>query len=144
MAQFAGVVLNVLALVALTLEASDYFGRQVTIWYQTHDRVLGGLHQIGLERRFSYSLIWLIYGAGLMMFGFRKRSAFVRWQALVLIAFTIGKVFLFDVSELQQGYRILSFIALGAVLMGISYIYHRDWLKLTPRAQATPTQAPSA
>src|SRR5437868_1345291 len=143
-AQLAGVVLNVLALVALTLEASDYFGRQVTIWYQTHDRVLGGLHQIGLERRFSYSLIWLIYGAGLMMFGFRKRSAFVRWQALVLIAFTIGKVFLFDVSELQQGYRILSFIALGAVLMGISYIYHRDWLKLTPRAQATPTQAPSA
>jgi uncharacterized membrane protein len=79
-----------------------------------------------------------------MMFGFRKRSAFVRWQALVLIAFTIGKVFLFDVSELQQGYRILSFIALGAVLMGISYIYHRDWLKLTPRGQSRPTQAPSA
>jgi uncharacterized membrane protein len=134
----------VLALVALTLEASDYFGRQVTIWYQTHDRVLGGLHQIELARRFSYSLIWIIYGAALMMFGFRKRSAFVRWQALVLIAFTIAKVFLFDVSELQQGYRILSFIALGAVLMGISYIYHRDWLKLTPRPQSRPTQAPSA
>jgi uncharacterized membrane protein len=143
-AQVAGIILNVLALVALTLEASDYFGRQVTIWYQTHDRVLGGLHQIELGRRFSYSLIWLIYGAALMMFGFRKRSAFVRWQALVLIAFTVGKVFLFDVSELQQGYRILSFIALGAVLMGISYIYHRDWLKLTPREQSRPTQAPFA
>ena len=73
-----------------------------------------------------------MYGAGLMMFGFWKRSAFVRWQALVLIAFTIGKVFIFDVSELEQGYRIISFIALGAVLMGISYVYHRDWLKLTP------------
>ena len=68
-----------------------------------------------------------------MMFGFGRRSAFVRWQALVLIAVTIGKVFIFDASGLQQGYRILSFIALGAVLMAISYIYHRDWLKLSGR-----------
>jgi uncharacterized membrane protein len=52
--------------------------------------------------------------------------AFVRWQALVLIAFTIGKVFLYDVSRLARGYRILSFIALGAVLLGISFIYQRD------------------
>src|SRR5689334_4209833 len=103
-----------------------------------------GSQTILFERRFSYSAIWLIYGAGLMMFGFRRRSGFVRWQALVLIAFTIGKVFLFDVSELQQGYRILSFIALGAVLMGISYVYHRDWLKLGANAEAKSTEAPSA
>lgn len=75
-----------------------------------------------------------MYGAGLMLFGFWRRSAFVRWQALALMAFTIGKVFVFDVSGLQQGYRIVSFIALGVVLMGISYIYHRDWLKLSSAA----------
>jgi uncharacterized membrane protein len=55
----------------------------------------------------------------------------VRWQAIVLMAVTIAKVFLFDTSNLQQGYRILSFIALGVVLMAMSYIYHRGWLKLT-------------
>ncbi len=49
----------------------------------------------------------------------------------MLLAVTIGKVFVFDTSNLQQGYRILSFIALGVVLMGMSYIYHRGWLKLT-------------
>ena len=79
-----------------------------------------------------------------MTFGFWKRSAFVRWQALALIAFTIGKVFLYDVSALQQGYRIVSFIALGAVLMGISYIYHRDWLKLSPPPQENSTDRASA
>lgn len=130
----AGVVLNLLALVALTLEAADYFTRQLTISYQAHGyRAAPDFQQIAFARHFSYSAIWLAYGAGLMLFGFRKPSAFVRWQALVLIAFTIGKVFLVDVSALQQGYRILSFIALGGVLMGISYVYHRDWLKLTPR-----------
>jgi len=138
----ASIVLNLLALIALTLEASDYFQRQIAGLYQMHDHAAMAFHQINLARNFSYSLMWLAYGAGLMMFGFRKRSAFVRWQALVLIAFTIGKVFLFDVSELQQGYRILSFIALGAVLMGISYVYHRDWLKLSVGAKST--EAPSA
>ena len=140
----AGILLNLLALIALTLEASDYFLRQVSGLYQMHDNAAATFHQLNLARNFSYSLIWLAYGAGLMMFGFRRRSAFVRWQALVLIAFTIGKVFLFDVSELQQGYRILSFIALGAVLMGISYVYHRDWLNLGASATAKSTEAPSA
>src|SRR5215470_2539661 len=127
--RLASILLNVLALVGLTLEASDFFLRRMDGLYQIYPPAT--YHQLNLARNFSYSLIWIAYGAGLMMFGFRKRSAFVRWQALVLIAFTIGKVFLFDVSELQQGYRILSFIALGAVLMGISYVYHRDWLKLS-------------
>jgi uncharacterized membrane protein len=133
--QLAGVALNLLALRALTLEASGYFNRQLTAAYQTHsyNDYSDWRRQILFEQNFSYSAIWLIYGAGLMMFGFWKRSAFVRWQALVLIAFTIGKVFLFDVSELEQGYRILSFIALGAVLMAISYVYHRDWLRLGSR-----------
>ncbi|PYY19342.1 MAG: hypothetical protein DMG60_04670 [Acidobacteria bacterium] len=139
----AGILLNVLALAALTLEASDYFRRQIAGLYQMHDRAAAAFHQIDLARNFSYSLIWLAYGAGLMMFGFGKRSAFVRWQALVLIALTIGKVFVYDVEELQQGYRILSFIALGGVLMGISYVYHRDWLKLAAHSQAKSTEVPS-
>jgi uncharacterized membrane protein len=143
--RLAGVVLNVLALIALTLEASDYFGRQLTSLYQVRQpwQLNGPLQQIELARNFSYSVIWLAYGAGLMAFGFWRRSAFVRWQALVLIAFTIGKVFVYDVSMLQQGYRILSFIALGAVLMGISYVYHRDWLKLSSRAHESSTQRTS-
>ena len=142
--RIASVTLNVLALLALTLEVSDYFRRQITPFYAAHNYSYAAIHQIQLAQRFSYSLIWLAYGAALMLFGFKRRAAFVRWQALVLIAVTIGKVFLYDVSELQQGYRILSFIALGAVLMGISYVYHRDWLKLTPQTEANSTQAPSA
>jgi len=138
--RLASILLNVLALVGLTLEASDFFLRRMDGLYQIYPPAT--YHQLNLARNFSYSLIWIAYGAGLMMFGFRKRSAFVRWQALVLIAFTIGKVFLFDVSELQQGYRILSFIALGGVLMGISYVYHRDWLKLGTGAKSS--EAPLA
>jgi uncharacterized membrane protein len=141
--RFACIALNLLALIALTLEASDYFTRQMTATYLVHRGTSSAWQELELARRFSYSVIWLAYGAGLMLFGFRQRSSFLRWQALVLIAFTIAKVFLFDVSQLQQGYRIVSFIALGAVLMGLSYVYHRDWLKLAPQP-AGNHQAPLA
>jgi len=125
----AVVGVNSLALIALTLEASDYFNR----------RILSGggysaYRQINLDRDFSYSAIWLVYGAALMIVGFRRRSSFVRWQSLILIAFTICKVFLYDVSQLGGSYRIVSFIALGAVLLGISFIYQRDWLGLSPHS----------
>lgn len=141
----AGILLNVLALVAITLEASDYFGRQMTEWFRTHNIVTHETtQQIIFQRNLSFSAIWLAYGAGLMIFGFWKASSFVRWQALVLIAFTIGKVFLYDVSQLQQGYRIVSFIALGVVLMGLSYVYHRDWLKLSSRTANSSVTRTSA
>jgi uncharacterized membrane protein len=130
--RLAVVVLNLLALIALTLEASDYFSRQLTGALG----MTGGVNfaQLGLEREFSYSAIWLVYGAALMAIGFVRRSSFVRWQALILIAVTSVKVFLYDVSALDKGYRILSFVALGGVLLAISFIYQRDWLKLSSRS----------
>src|SRR5882724_6557359 len=130
--KLAGIALNVLALVALTSEANDYFNRQIAGTYQ-HHAMYEAMRQLEIARDFSFSAIWIVYGAALMIAGFWKRSAFIRWQAMVLLAVTIGKVFLYDSRELQQIYRILSFIALGVMLMAVSYAYHRDWFKLSPR-----------
>jgi uncharacterized membrane protein len=128
--------LNVLALISLTLEASDYFDRQI-VSSRNYNYMY---RQAFVARGFSYSAIWLIYGVGLMTVGFWKRSALARWQSLILIAFTIGKVFFYDVSQLGGSYRIVSFIGLGAVLLGISFIYQRDWLKLSSRSSEKPTE----
>ena len=48
----------------------------------------------------------------------------------MLLAVAIAKVFTVDVSELSQGYRILSFLGLGALLLAVSFVYQRDWLHL--------------
>jgi uncharacterized membrane protein len=136
--QIASVALNLLALITLTGEAYHYFNHQQSLLYQVAG-YSGDYGEFNLARNFSYSAIWLVYGAGLMAFGFWKNSAFVRWQALVLIAVTIVKVFIYDVSELEKVYRILSFIALGAVLLAISFIYQRDWLKLSGKSEGAAT-----
>ncbi|HEX6805481.1 MAG TPA: DUF2339 domain-containing protein [Terriglobales bacterium] len=139
------VAMNALALVALSREVADYYSRQFSsirevpgVW-----RGVGGWQQIRsieIARDFSYSALWMAYGAMLMIVGFWRSSAFVRWQALALIAATTGKVFVHDVFELDRVYRILSFVALGVLLLAISFAYQRDWLKLSARkpAEAQP------
>jgi uncharacterized membrane protein len=76
------------------------------------------------------SALWLVLGAALMLLGFRTGVALVRWDALVLIAITIVKVFLFDLARLAAGERILATIVLGVVLLTISFVYQRNWLRV--------------
>jgi len=138
----ASVALNVLALVALSREVADFYARQMAQaephpmrWNPAdYARVRG----IQIARDFTFSALWMAYGAMLMIAGFWRRSAFVRWQALVLIAVTIGKVFVYDVSELDRGYRIVSFVVLGVLLLAISFVYQRDWLRLSKTARGEP------
>ena len=130
------VVINVLALAAFTMEAADYFDRQLESLRALRTQQIVSAYEfrsINTARDFAHSAVWMVYGAGLMWAGFWRRSAFLRWQALILIAVTVVKVFIYDVSALEKGYRILSFIALGALLLGISFVYQMDWLKLSAR-----------
>jgi uncharacterized membrane protein len=130
------VALNLLALRGLSLEVSSYYAQESAELRprgRWDNAGWADWRRINIARDFTYSALWMSYGAMLMVVGFWRRSAFVRWQALVLIAFTIGKVFLYDVSELDRGYRIVSFIVLGVLLLAISFVYQRDWLKLSGR-----------
>lgn len=139
-AQIAVVALNALALTALSREVADLYGRQQAAIqpvyrpgaYPHYDPAYSAnARGIRLAEDFTYSALWMAYGAMLMIVGFWRRSSFVRWQALLLIAVTIVKVFVYDVSQLDKGYRILSFIVLGVLLLTISFVYQRDWLQLS-------------
>lgn len=135
----AVVAMNMLALIALSREVGDYYSQQVAAVRPPLGRadVVSNIRSLNIERDFTYSALWMAYGAMLMAIGFWRSCAFLRWQALVLIAFTTAKVFAYDVSELDRVYRILSFIVLGVLLLAISFAYQRDWLKLSSRKQAT-------
>jgi uncharacterized membrane protein len=139
------IALNVLALVALSREVNDYFLRQLAALqsgpghWGTFD--WKSYRAVEITRDFTYSALWMGYGALLMIVGFWRRSAFVRWQALVLIAITTTKVFAYDVSKLDRIYRILSFVALGVLLLAVSFVYQRDWLHLSKNNSADAAQS---
>ena len=139
-AAIAVVALNALALIGLTREVADYFSRQVAavrpaVFNQGRIGYIDLRHN-DIERDFMYSALWMAYGAMLMIIGFLRKSAFVRWQALLLIAATTVKVFVYDVSQLDREYRIVSFMVLGVLLLAISFVYQRDWLKLSSKSSA--------
>jgi uncharacterized membrane protein len=83
-----------------------------------------------LQQALAISSFLMLYGAGLLALGFWRRSGFLRWQALVLLVFTILKTFLYDMRNLSEGYRVVSLLGLGALLMAISFAYQKDWLGL--------------
>jgi uncharacterized membrane protein len=136
----AVIALNLLALIALGHEIADYYARQMEevrpILSRWNSAYSAEVRRVQIARDFTYSALGMAYGAMLMIVGLWRRSAFVRWQALVLIAATIVKVFVYDVSELDRAYRILSFIVLGVLLLAISFVYQRNWLQLS--AKKTP------
>jgi uncharacterized membrane protein len=112
---------NLLALVALSAEALGYYAAKAS----SGDLAAGARIDLRLAQQLSLSVVWTIYGGAMLAVGIARRSKLLRIMALLLLSLTIFKVFLFDLSELQKLYRIISFIVLGAILLAVSFLYQR-------------------
>ncbi|SIT58756.1 Membrane protein-like protein [Mesorhizobium prunaredense] len=104
-----------LAFVYATLSVRRLFkGEFIGLW--------SGLGQL---ETYTYSALWLIIGVALLTAGVWLKSQVLRVASAALISVAVLKVFLFDMSELEGVLRALSFIGLGAVLIGIGLFYQR-------------------
>jgi uncharacterized membrane protein len=137
LAAVAALIINALILIAVCLEIHSYW------WYVKWRGDWTLMHDYHMYAQFTYSAFFMLFGVALLAIGFWRNSAFVRWQALVLLAVSIGKVFLVDVSELSQGYRIVSFLGLGALLLAVSFVYQRDLLGLRKHESAASHESSS-
>lgn len=68
---------------------------------------------------------WGLEGLALLGAGFALRERVLRLEGLALLLVCILKLFLYDLRNLETIYRILSFIALGLILLCVSWIYTR-------------------
>lgn len=100
--------LGVMVFVVLNVETGSFF----------HDYLLAA-------RFAAVSVLWAVFSVILMIKGFRDNSSAVRKVALVLFSVTLLKVFTFDMSNISTPYRIISFIILGLMLVGTSYLYYK-------------------
>ncbi len=72
------------------------------------------------------SAAWVVQALLLFLVGWRSRASFVRWMGLGLFGLTLAKVALFDLASVDVFWRFLIAIGLGAVMLGISYVYQRS------------------
>jgi uncharacterized membrane protein len=120
----------VLALSYLSLEIRRlYHGARLTIGATT-----------GAEQ-YTYSITWLAFGVVLLAIGILFNSQRARLASAVVIALTIVKAFLVDMSTLTGVYRALSFMCLGLVLVAIGWLYQRILFRRQslPPVSATPS-----
>jgi uncharacterized membrane protein len=75
--------------------------------------------------QYTYSAVWLSFGVALLAAGLLLQSRPGRLASAAVVALTIAKVFLVDMADLTGIFRALSFIGLGAVLVGIGWLYQR-------------------
>ena len=76
-------------------------------------------------RDLTFSIVWAVYALVLLGVGVWRTSRSLRWVSLLLLVVTIGKVFLYDFGELQDLYRVASFVGLGVSLTAVSLLYQR-------------------
>lgn len=106
-------IANIVALIAVSLETWD---------------LVQGLRfdlDLDLAAQVALSALWLVWAAALVAAGIRRDVPGLRWQGLALLLVVVAKTFLVDLSFLDQGYRILSFLIVGALLVAVSFLYQR-------------------
>lgn len=86
------------------------------------DNVSGEARQIGQA---WLSAFWTATGLGAVVWGMVRHSPKARLGGLALLAVAIAKVWTYDLSELEELARALSFVALGLLLLAGAFAYQR-------------------
>lgn len=71
------------------------------------------------------SAFWAAVGLGAIVWGMVRRAPKARLGGLALLALAIAKVWTYDLSELEETARALSFVALGLLLLAGAFAYQR-------------------
>ena len=71
------------------------------------------------------SVFWASVGLVAIVVGLVQDVRELRYGGLVLLGLGVAKLFVYDLSELEQLYRVLSFIVVGLFLLAGAYAYQR-------------------
>ena len=83
---------------------------------------------------FYLTVAWAGLALALFLAGLLLKERTYRWLGLGVLGCALGRVMILDVWKLETLYRILSFMALGIVLLVLGFIYNKyqerikEWL----------------
>lgn len=74
---------------------------------------------------YSLSILWGAYALFLIVLGIRQKKSHLRIAAIVLFGITLCKLFFVDIAHLRTLAKTIVFIALGILLLIISFLYNK-------------------
>ncbi|KFF05100.1 DUF2339 domain-containing protein [Flavobacterium reichenbachii] len=73
----------------------------------------------------GFPILWGILAFVFLIIGIKKQKKALRIIALTLLGLTIAKLFLYDISNISETGKIISFILLGILILIISFVYQK-------------------
>jgi hypothetical protein len=108
---------TVLTFLLLNIEIADYFSEPgSTLTFQFSGN---------FGRDMTYSIAWGLFALGLLVYGILKEIKGARYAAMGLLSVTLLKLFVHDLAQLGQAYRIAAFIIVAVIAMLASFLYQR-------------------
>jgi uncharacterized membrane protein len=106
----------ILTFLLLNIEIADYFSVGPTLTFSFSGN---------FARDMTYSIAWALFAFALLLAGMKQKTSWVRYAGVVLLLVTLGKLFLHDLGNLSQLYRIGAFIGVAIILIVASFVYQR-------------------
>jgi Predicted membrane protein (DUF2339) len=116
----------ILTFLLLNIEIADYFSIGPTLTFSFSGN---------FARDMTYSIAWALFAFALLLVGMKQKTGWVRYAGVVLLLVTLIKLFLHDLGNLSQLYRIGAFIGVAIILIVASFVYQRF---LVPKADKPP------
>jgi len=84
------------------------------------------------------SVLWTLFALAFVAGGIWRNVRPIRLTGLLLFAVVTAKVFLVDLEHMPSGYRVIAFMAVGALLLLGSFAYLRASRKFTTQEETAP------
>ena len=118
---FGGVLLFLL----LNIEIADYFT-------PPGERCIAFRFGGNFARDMTYSIGWGLFSLGLLGIGIWKKSKHARFAAIGLLVVTLLKVFLHDLSAIENIFRIGALVSVAIIAFITSFLYQRFFDRPNP------------
>ncbi|MFN4278942.1 DUF2339 domain-containing protein [Thermosynechococcus sp.] len=89
--------------------------------------MIGIQHELASFGTGAATLVWGLFGGGLLIYGLRRDTSAVRTMALITLIITLVRLFFVDLINLAPVWRVLLFIGFGLMFLLLSYFFRALW-----------------
>ena len=99
----------------------------IAVWWLLSSELINLMNIFGYNDSYKLglSILWGIYSLLLIVLGILQKKKHLRIGAIVLFAFTLIKLFFYDIADLDTISKTVIFVTLGVLLLIISFLYNK-------------------
>ena len=110
-------------LIAANAVALWMLSQEVIYYFDSLGARTGGDYEDAMH--LTLTVLWALYAMAAIGAGIASGHSRVRLAGIALLAVPVAKLFVFDVFLLEMAFRVVAFITLGCLLLGMGLVYQR-------------------